>query len=109
MIKLLGQKIFGSRNERELKKIWPLLERINALEPEIKKLSGSQLQAKTVEFKERYGRGESLDDLLVEAYAVVRETARRVLGERHYDVQILGGVVLHQGKITEMATGKGKR
>ena len=108
MIKLLGQKIFGNRNERELKKIRPLLERINALEPEIKKLSESQLKAKTAEFKERYGRGESLDDLLVEAYAVVRETARRVLGERHYDVQILGGVALHQGKITEMATGEGK-
>jgi len=105
---LLGQKIFGSRNERELKKIRPLLDRINALEPEIKKLSESQLKAKTAEFKERYGRGESLDDLLVEAYAVVRETARRVLGERHYDVQLLGGVVLHQGKITEMATGEGK-
>lgn len=108
MIKLLGKKIFGSRNERELKKIRPLLDRINALEPEIKKLSESQLKAKTAEFKERYGRGESLDDLLVEAYAVVRETARRVLGERHYDVQLLGGVVLHQGKITEMATGEGK-
>jgi len=108
LIKLLGQKIFGNRNERELKKIRPLLDRINALEPEIKKLSESQLQAKTAEFKERYGRGESLDDLLVEAYAVVRETARRVLGERHYDVQLLGGVVLHQGKITEMATGEGK-
>ena len=108
MIKLFGQKIFGSRNERELKKIRPLLERINALESEIKKLSESQLKAKTAEFKERYGRGESLDDLLVEAYAVVRETARRVLGERHYDVQLLGGVVLHQGKITEMATGEGK-
>ena len=105
---MLGQKIFGSRNERELKKIRPLLDRINALEPEIKKLSESQLKAKTAEFKERYGRGESLDDLLVEAYAVVRETARRVLGERHYDVQLLGGVVLHQGKITEMATGEGK-
>jgi preprotein translocase subunit SecA len=108
LIKLLGQKIFGSRNERELKKIRPLLDRINALEPEIKKLSESQLNAKTAEFKERYGHGESLDDLLVEAYAVVRETARRVLGERHYDVQLLGGVVLHQGKITEMATGEGK-
>ena len=105
---MLGQKIFGNRNERELKRIWPLLERINALEPEIKKLSESQLKAKTVEFKERYGRGESLDDLLGEAYAVVRETARRVLGERHYDVQILGGVALHQGRITEMATGEGK-
>ena len=105
---MLGKKIFGSRNERELKKIRPLLDRINALEPEIKKLSESQLKAKTAEFKERYGRGESLDDLLVEAYAVVRETARRVLGERHYDVQLLGGVVLHQGKITEMATGEGK-
>ncbi|WAC07369.1 MAG: preprotein translocase subunit SecA [Thermodesulfobacteriota bacterium] len=108
MLKLLGQKIFGSRNERELKKIGPLLERINALETEIKKLTEPQLKAKTGEFKDRYGRGESIDDLLVEAYAVVRETALRVLGERHYDVQILGGVALHQGKITEMATGEGK-
>ena len=95
MLKFLGQKIFGNRNDRELKKIGPLLERINALEPEIKKLNEFQLKAKTAEFKERYGRGESLDDLLVEAFAVVRETARRVMGERHYDVQILGGVALH--------------
>ncbi|HPD61474.1 MAG TPA: hypothetical protein PKV48_06930, partial [Thermodesulfobacteriota bacterium] len=80
MFKFLGQKIFGSRNERELKKIRPFLEQINALEPEIRKLSESQLKAKTGEFKERYGRGESLDNLLAEAYAVVRETARRVLG-----------------------------
>jgi len=108
VIKLIAQKIFGSRNERELKKIRPYLEQINALEPEIKKLNDSQLQAKTGEFKERHERGEELDDILFEAYAVVRETARRMLGERHYDVQIIGGVVLHQGRITEMATGEGK-
>ncbi|MCX8012103.1 MAG: preprotein translocase subunit SecA, partial [Desulfobacterota bacterium] len=95
MFKLLIRKIFGSRNERELKKLRPILEQVNTLEPEIKKLSDSQLQAKTAEFKERYSRGESLDDLLPEAFAVVRETARRVLGERHYDVQIIGGVALH--------------
>ncbi|RLA94754.1 MAG: preprotein translocase subunit SecA, partial [Deltaproteobacteria bacterium] len=108
MFKLIARKLFGSRNERELKKLRPYLERINALEPEIKKLSDPQLQSKTREFKERLERGESLDEILFEAYAVVRETARRVLGERHYDVQIIGGVALHQGKIAEMATGEGK-
>ena len=108
MFKLFAKKIFGNRNERELKKIRPYLERINALEPQIIQMSDAQLHAKTAEFKERYSRGESLDDLLVEAFAVVRETARRVLGERHYDVQILGGVALHTGRITEMATGEGK-
>jgi len=108
LFKLFLRKIFGSRNERELKKLRPILEQVNALEPKIKKLSNPQLQAKTAEFKDRYARGESLDDLLPEAFAVVRETAWRVLGERHYDVQIIGGVVLHQGKIAEMATGEGK-
>ena len=108
MLKLITRKLFGSRNERELKKIRPYLERINSLEPEIKRLSDPQLQAKTGEFKERLKRGEPLDDILFEAYAVVRETAQRVLGERHYDVQVIGGVALHQGRIAEMATGEGK-
>jgi len=82
---LIARKLFGSRNERELKKIYPCLDKVNTLEPEIRKMSNSQLQAKTAEFKERHERGESLDDILFEAFAVVRETARRVLGERHYD------------------------
>ncbi|MCD6352694.1 MAG: preprotein translocase subunit SecA [Proteobacteria bacterium] len=108
MLQLITRKFFGSRNDRELKKFQPYLESINALEPSIKKLSDSQLQARTPEFKERLERGESLDDILFEAFAVVRETAWRTLGERHYDVQIIGGIALHQGKITEMATGEGK-
>jgi len=108
VLKLAARKLFGSRNERELKRLRPYLERINGLEPEASRLSDFQLQAKTAEFRQRHGRGESLDELLVEAFSVVRETARRVLGERHYDVQIIGGVALHQGRITEMATGEGK-
>lgn len=108
MIQLLARKIFGSQNERDLKKLRPHLERINALEPDLLKLSDAQLRGKTGEFKERHERGETLDDLLFESFAVVREAARRTLGERHYDVQIIGGVALHQGKIAEMATGEGK-
>ncbi|MFH0811258.1 MAG: preprotein translocase subunit SecA [Pseudomonadota bacterium] len=108
MFKLIARKLFGSRNDRELKTRRPYVEHVNALEPEIKALTDSQLQTKTQELKERYGQGEPLDSLLFEAFAVVRETARRVLGERHYDVQIMGGVVLHQGRIAEMATGEGK-
>ena len=101
-------KIFGSKNERTLKEIQPIVNKINNFEPEIQKLSDAGLAAKTVEFKERFTNGESLDDLLPEAFAVTREAARRVIGERHYDVQLIGGVVLHQGKIAEMRTGEGK-
>jgi preprotein translocase subunit SecA len=101
-------KIFGSKNERTLKEIQPIVDKINSFEPEIQKLSDAGLAAKTVEFKERFTNGESLDDLLPEAFAVTREAARRVIGERHYDVQLIGGVVLHQGKIAEMRTGEGK-
>ena len=101
-------KIFGSKNERTLKEIQPIVNKINNFEPEIQKLSDAELAAKTVEFKERFTNGESLDDLLPEAFAVTREAARRVIGERHYDVQLIGGVVLHQGKIAEMRTGEGK-
>jgi preprotein translocase subunit SecA len=101
-------KIFGSKNERTLKEIQPIVNKINSFEPEIQKLSDAGLAAKTVEFKERFTNGESLDDLLPEAFAVTREAARRVIGERHYDVQLIGGVVLHQGKIAEMRTGEGK-
>ena len=102
------EKIIGTKNERELKKLWPIVHRINELEPEVKALSNEQLAAKTEEFKKRLQDGESLDDLLVEAFAVVREVARRTLGMRHFDVQLLGGIVLHQGKIAEMKTGEGK-
>ncbi len=104
----VAAKIVGTKNERELKKIRPLVDRINALEPEIRKLSDAQLAAKTSEFKERLAQGASLDDLLPEAFAVVREAGRRVLGMRHFDVQLMGGIVLHQGKIAEMKTGEGK-
>jgi preprotein translocase subunit SecA len=100
--------VFGSKNERELKRIRPLAQQINELESGIQPLSDDQLRAKTEEFKERINRGESLDEILPEAFAVVREAARRVLGERHYDVQLIGGIVLHEGKIAEMATGEGK-
>ena len=101
-------KIFGSKNERVLKGIQPLVERINSFEPDIQKLDDAGLAAKTVEFRERFAKGESLDDLLPEAFAATREAAKRVIGERHYDVQLIGGVVLHQGKIAEMKTGEGK-
>jgi preprotein translocase subunit SecA len=102
------KKVVGSKNERELKRIQPLVERIGALEAKIQPLSDHQLAAKTGEFKERVEKGESLDDLLPEVFAVVREVGRRILGERHFDVQLIGGVVLHEGKIAEMATGEGK-
>ncbi len=101
-------KIFGSKNERVLKQIQPLVDRINVLEAEISALDDPGLAAKTVDFRERVAKGESLDDLLPEAFAVTREAARRVIGERHYDVQLIGGAVLHQGKIAEMKTGEGK-
>ncbi len=108
MLNSVLTKVFGTKHDREIKKIRPIAERVNSFEPEIKKLSDSELQAKTAEFKERLDRGESLDDLLPEAFAVVREAAWRVLGMRPYDVQVLGGIVLHQGKIAEMKTGEGK-
>src|SRR4030043_1328581 len=108
MIGSLIKKIVGSKNKRELKKIQPLIDQINQLEPKISPLSDDQLRAKTPEFRERIGRGESIEEILHEAFAVVRETAKRTLGERHYDVQLIGGIVLHRGKIAEMATGEGK-
>jgi preprotein translocase subunit SecA len=100
--------IFGSKNERELKKLAPLVDQINQLEPEFKALSDDQFPAKTAEFKERLSRGETLDDILPEAFAAVREISVRTLGMRHFDVQLIGGIVLHQGKIAEMKTGEGK-
>ena len=104
--KLTG--IFGDANERELKKLKPLVERINLLEPEFEKLSDFELRDKAVEFKGRLAAGASLDSLLPEAFAAVREAAKRAIGERHFDVQLMGGIVLHQGKIAEMKTGEGK-
>jgi len=104
----LLEKIFGSYSDKELKRIRPLVDKINALEPEIKALSDEKLQGKTVEFKSRLAHGETLDDILAEAYAVVREATIRVDGKRQYDVQLIGGTVLHQGRIAEMRTGEGK-
>jgi len=108
MINTVLTKVFGSKNDRILKEMRPVVGRINALEPEIEKLDDAQIAARTVEFKERLAKGEQLDELLVEAFAVVREAARRVLGERHYDVQLIGGITLHRGMIAEMKTGEGK-
>jgi len=108
MIKYAMKKIFGTRNERELKKFIPTVEKINDLEPSIVKLSDEELKNKTIHFRERIKSGETLDDILPEAFAVVRETGKRVLNMRHFDVQLMGGIVLHQGKIAEMKTGEGK-
>ncbi len=101
-------RIFGTANIRQLKKIQPIVNQINALEPRISALTDQELTAKTGEFKEQLAHGKTLDDILPEAFAVVRETSKRKLGQRHYDVQLVGGIVLHQGKIAEMKTGEGK-
>ena len=104
----LIQKIFGTHSENELKRIYPIADAIEALEPEIQKLSDSELKDKTREFKERLKEGKTLDDILPEAFAVVREAAVRTLGMKHYRVQLIGGIILHQGRIAEMKTGEGK-
>ena len=104
----IAEKIFGTHSERELKRVYPIVDKIEALKPEMEKLTDEELRAKTDEYKERYTNGESLDDLLVEAFATIREAARRVLGMEHFRVQLIGGVVLHQGRISEMRTGEGK-
>ncbi|MDR3559064.1 MAG: preprotein translocase subunit SecA, partial [Candidatus Pacebacteria bacterium] len=101
------KKMFGS-NEREIAKIRPIVEKINSLESEMEKLTDEQLKAKTDEFKERLKKGETEDDILPEAYAVMREAVKRADGKRLFDVQMIGGIVLHQGKIAEMKTGEGK-
>lgn len=101
-------KIFGTYSEREIKRIMPIVKKVNSLEETIEKLSDEELRQKTEEFKVRLKKDETLDDILPEAFAVVREASKRVLGLRHYDVQIIGGVVLHQGRISEMRTGEGK-
>jgi preprotein translocase subunit SecA len=108
MITSILKKVFGSRNDRLLRKFAHAVQSINALEPELKKLDDAALRARTEAFKERVRKGEALDDLLVEAFATVREASRRVLNMRHFDVQLLGGISLHNGKIAEMRTGEGK-
>ena len=104
----LFTKLFGTYSDRELKKIYPIADAIEKLEPQIEKLSDGELRAKTDEFKQRLAGGETLDDILPEAFAVVREAAWRVLGMKPFRVQLIGGIVLHQGRIAEMKTGEGK-
>ena len=101
-------KLFGTRSSREVKKIMPLVEKIEGLEEEYRKLTDQQLKDKTAEFKQRLAAGETMDDILPEAFATVREAGDRVLGMRHFPVQLIGGIVLHQGRIAEMKTGEGK-
>ena len=101
------EKIFGTHSERELKRIEPIVNKIESLRPQMQALSDEELRAKTTEYRERFANGETLDDLLPEAFATVREAAKRVLGMEHYRVQLIGGIVLHQGLISEMKTGEG--
>src|SRR3990172_4282706 len=108
MLNTLLTRIVGTRNERELKRIRPMVAQVGAFEPALQKLSDAALAAKTVEFRERLSRGQSVDELLPEAFAVVREAGWRVLNMRHFDVQLIGGLVLHRGMIAEMKTGEGK-
>jgi preprotein translocase subunit SecA len=108
MIGAFVKRLFGTANDRYIKSLRPVVAQINALEPELQKLSDQELIARTGWFKERLEKGETLDDLLPEAFATVREAARRTLGQRHFDVQLMGGIVLHRGKISEMRTGEGK-
>src|ERR1043165_5721065 len=108
MLDTLLAKVVGTQNERELKRLRPVVASVNALEPTVKALSDDQLRAKTAEFKQRVANGETLDELMPDAFAVVREAGRRVLNMRHFDVQLIGGAVLHKGRIAEMKTGEGK-
>jgi len=108
MLNTIVSKVFGTKHDREVKRMLPVVAEINALEPEIERLSDAELRAKTQEFKDELAAGKTLDDILVPAFAVVREASRRVLGMRHFDVQLIGGMVLHKGRISEMKTGEGK-
>ncbi len=108
MLQFIFKLIFGSKFERDIKAMRPVIEKINALEPQVEALSDEALRGRTIEFRERIAKGESLDSILPEAFAVVRETSRRTLQMRHFDVQLMGGISLHQGKISEMKTGEGK-
>ena len=107
-ISALAKQLFGSANERKIKPLWSTVAKINALEPRFAPLTDAELAAKTPAFKARLAAGETLDDILPEAFAVVREAAKRTLGQRHFDVQLVGGMVLHGGNIAEMKTGEGK-
>ena len=100
--------LFKTYSEKEVKRVMPIVNKINALEEETSKLSDEELRAKTVEFKKELENGKTLNDILPEAFAVVREASKRVLGMRHFDVQLIGGIILHQGRIAEMKTGEGK-
>ncbi len=108
MLNQVLAKVFGSKHERDVKRMVPMVEAVDALEPETERLSDAELRAKTAEFRERLSAGETVDDLVVPTFAVVREAARRTVKQRHYPVQLMGGLVLHQGKIAEMKTGEGK-
>src|SRR3989337_1027651 len=108
MVGTILRKFFGTKNDRELKRLWPMVEQITSLEAKVTNLSDEQLRDQTEEFKRRLQAGETLDDILPESFAVVREVSRRRLKMRHFDVQMLGGIVLHEGKIAEMKTGEGK-
>ena len=108
MITWALKKVLGTSHEREVKRLRPRVEAINVLEPEISKLTDPELKAKTAEFKEKLDNGASLDDIMNEAFAVCREAGKRILRMRHYDVQLIGGMVLHNGSIAEMRTGEGK-
>ena len=108
MLQTFLAKVIGTQNERDLKKLRPVVTQVNALESSIRPLSDDALRGKTAEFKARVANGEPLDDILPEAFAVVREAGWRVLNMRHFDVQLIGGTVLHQGRIAEMKTGEGK-
>ncbi len=108
MFGAIARRIFGTANDRILKPLRKQVEAVNALEPELVGLSDEALRARTEAFRQRLANGETVDDLLVEAFATVREAAKRTLGQRHFDVQLLGGMVLHQGRIAEMRTGEGK-
>ena len=100
--------LFKTYSEKEVKRIMPIVRKINELEPDIEKLSDNELRGKTDELKKKLQEGKTLDDILPEAFAVVREASKRVLGMRHFDVQLIGGIILHQGRIAEMKTGEGK-
>jgi len=108
MIGTLLSKFFGTKNDRELKRLWPIIEQVNSFESKISDLSDDLLKRKTEDFRESLEAGKSLDEILPEAFAAVREVSKRLMHMRHFDVQILGGAVLHEGKISEMKTGEGK-
>src|ERR1700735_4084174 len=108
MIGAVARKLFGSSNERRIRAFRPRVDAINALEAELEKLSNEELRAPTEEFKKQIGEGATLDDILVPAFATVREASKRTLGQRHFDVQLIGGMVLHEGRISDMKNGEGK-